>query len=636
MKTVQLSLILIFSIISTQLQAQAQTRDRHKEEVIEKQLQDIDPSLVSTFKAATLAMDSQKYKTADSLYSIVNAKAPTFDPMLRRRGAIQLSLGNTEAGIEFCKKAVEAEESAYNLFSLAEGYMILKDSTKLFDIQQLLKKAVSLPNGDDVDILATYAQICFQRNELEDAESAITIMKEKHPKNMLTHYYSAVLHAYQEEWREAKKEILKAQDAGLPQEDVDAFLDMGINTELLKINIAIYLGIIIGVWGLGLLALFLIGKLFSNSTLKAIENNSLETSAAKPGGWLRSGYKSLINIAGFYYYISLPIILVLVVSVTVGIVYLFLLIGRIPIYLVFLLIIGAIATIYSMIKSLLLKVEYTDPGRELTKEEAPLLYQLTDEVAQIMSTRPIEEIRITPLSDLAVYEKGSRKEKRNDEGKRILILGTAVLKDFKKGDFKAVLAHEYGHFTHRDTAGGEVALRVQNDITKYFIALINAEQNTIWNIAFHFLRLYDFIFRRISHGATRLQEVLADRIAVETSGATTFINGLTHVIKSNIEFGKYADIEIEDAIETKRPLSNLYELKGNLDATIKEELEQALNSKTTEDDTHPSPADRFRYIQGIKAPSVLEDATLVKELFQDWNALTAEMTQTIESRIERD
>jgi Zn-dependent protease with chaperone function len=513
--------------------------------------------------------------------------------------------------------------------------MVSKDTTKYFESQQLLQEAIQLPNGDDVEILATYAQVSLQLNDVVAVKKAIVALKAKYPNDMLTHYYSSILLAYEEQWSDAKKEILLAQEKGLPQEAVDEFLDSGINTEILKINSAIYFGILVGVWVLGLLLLFLVGKLFSSITLKAIENNKLETSSAKPGGWLRSGYKALINVGGFYYYISLPIILVLVVALTVGILYLFLLAGTIPVQLVIILVVGAFATIYSMIRSLLVKIDYTDLGRELKKEEAPQLYHLTDEVAQLMGTRPIEEIRITPLNDLAVYEKGSRREKMNDKGKRILILGTAVLNDFKKGDFKAVLAHEYGHFTHRDTAGGEVALRVQNDITKYFIALHNAQQNTIWNIAFHFLRLYNFIFRRISHGATRLQEVLADRVAAETFGTPSFINGLTHVIKRDIEFGKYADIEIGEAVELKRPINNLYELKGNLTESIEEELHKSLNSKTTEDDTHPSPADRFRYIDGIKTTTLLEDDLLVKDLFYDWSGLTEEMTKTIEARIDR-
>ena len=509
------------------------------------------------------------------------------------------------------------------------------DSINLIKAQQLLKETIILPEGDEIDILANYVQVSFQLDDIVNAHQGIAIMKSKYPDEMLTHYFYSYVLASQEKWKEAKKEMLMAQEKGLPQEEVDLFLNSGINNEILKINAMIYFGVIVGVWILGLLLLFLIGKLFSKLTLKAIENNRLETSSAKPGGWLRTGYKNLINAGGVYYYISLPIILVLVIALTLGIIYLFLIAGTIPIKLSIILIIAAGATIYGMIRSLLVKVDYTDPGRELKTEEAPGLYQLTAEVAQIMGTRPIDEIRITPLNDLAVYEKGTWREKLNDKGKRILILGTSVLTDFKKEDFKAVLAHEYGHFTHRDTAGGEIALRVQNDMTKYFIALHNAEQNTVWNVAFHFLRLYDFIFRRISHGATRLQEVLADKVAAETFGEKSFVNGLTHVIKREIEFGKYANVEIEEAVKLKRPLKNLYEISVINDLQIEDELKKILSSKTTEDDTHPSPVDRFRYIAGIQSAKTINDDSHVKDLFLNWKSLTDEMTNSIDTKVDR-
>jgi Zn-dependent protease with chaperone function len=41
-----------------------------------------------------------------------------------------------------------------------------------------------------------------------------------------------------------------------------------------------------------------------------------------------------------------------------------------------------------------------------------------------------------------------------------------VLDGFALGPFKAVLAHEYGHLTNRDTAGGHLALSVRNAIYK--------------------------------------------------------------------------------------------------------------------------------------------------------------------------
>lgn len=635
MKTTKFSLMIIVSIICIQLQAQSTVRDQQKERKIEKDLEAIDPTVVQTFKEATIAMDEQKIELADSLYSIVYAKVPDFDPLLRRLGNLKVFLGETKEGLALCRKSVEINRSAYNLAALATSYLVQSDSTNLKKAQNLFGKAIELPNGDELDILATYVQVSFQLEDIVSVKFGLDQMKAKYPDEMLTHYYNSFILASEEKWQEAKNEILKAKDKGLPQEDVDRFLDSGVNNEIYKINGMIYFGIILAVWILGLLGLFLVGKLFSKLTLNAIEKDNLETSSAKSGGWLRSGYKTLINIGGFYYYISLPVVLVLVIALTLGIIYLFLIVGTIPIKLTIILVIAAGATIYGMIRSLLVKVNYTDPGRKLKSEEAPGLYSLTTEVAQLMGTRPIDEIRITPLNDLAVYEKGTWREKMNDKGKRILILGTSVLNDFKKEDFKAVLAHEYGHFAHRDTAGGEVALRVQNDMTKYFIALYNAEQNTVWNVAFHFLRLYNFIFRRISHGATRLQEVLADKVAAETFGPRSFSNGLTHVIRREIEFNKYANVEIEEAVKLKRPLNNLYELKVTHDDQIEDELNKALNAKTTEDDTHPSPVDRFRYVVGIQSSNSTNDSSLVKDLFQNWNALTEEMTKALEDKVDR-
>jgi len=211
-------------------------------------------------------------------------------------------------------------------------------------------------------------------------------------------------------------------------------------------------------------------------------------------------------------------------------------------------------------------------------------------------------------------------------------LGIGVLKDFNRSDFCAVLAHEYGHFSNRDTAGGEIALRVRNDMHKYFYALCTAGQNVWWNVAFQFLRLYDFIFRRISYGSTRLQEVLADYVAAKTYGNTAFQNGLVYVIKRDIEFNKYALQEVDEAKNLNRPFNNLYELSGDLSDSIEKELQTALNRETTEDDTHPSPNDRFRYIANTNNSIVNYDISKIKDLFKNWEAITAEMTEVVEKQ----
>ncbi len=626
----------LFSVLFIQ-NIYSQGRDKSKEDKIELQLKAIDSSLVKTFHNATIAMDNSNHRLADSLYSIVCLKATAFEPALRRLGGTKIELGDLERGIALCEKAVELNRSSANIITLASGLLNAagKDNSKSFDwlsrAMVILNEGKILPDADDLEYNTLIAQVALQLNLIKDFTIATNYLTKNYPDKMVSHYFGAILAANDEDWILAEKQILLAKETGLSEETVDGFLNSsGIKS---KIAIAHYKNFFLWLlvfWALGFVILYIFGMILSNYTLKSIEKEFRSTASTKLATTLRSIYKGLINFSGVYYYFSLPVVLILVVVLVGGAIYFFFSIGHIPIKLILLLVVGGCLTIYAMIRSLVLKVDYADPGRELKESEAPSLFAMTKEVASTMNTRPIDEIRITPETDLAVYETGTRREKMNDKGKRILILGTGVLKDFKQNDFKAVLAHEYGHFAHRDTAGGAVALRVRNDMSKYMQSLYYAGQAVWWNLAFWFLRLYNFIFFRISNGATRLQEILADRVAAQTYGELAFKNGLTYVIKRNIEFVKLATVEIEDAKKVKRSFNNLYELSGSLTEEIEVELKKSLNRETTNDDTHPSPVDRFRFIEGLGSGKHTGDSGYVRELFTNWQELTDEMTKLIE------
>lgn len=371
----------------------------------------------------------------------------------------------------------------------------------------------------------------------------------------------------------------------------------------------------------------------SRKTLNSLEEANPNSPVSQSELTLRKWYRQLINVAGFYYYISLPVVIFLVVVVAASITYAFIMLGRIPIKLVAFLAIGGLITIYMLVRSLFIKVESADPGRSLNYDEAPALWELTRSVAATVNTRPVDEIRITPGTDLAVYEKGTLRERSQDKARRILILGVGVLNDFKQNGFRAVLAHEYGHFTHRDTAGGDVAIRVNNDMMKFAHAMIASEQASWWNIAFQFLRVYHFIFRRISHGATRLQEVLADRVAAFQYGPLAFEEGLTHVVRKSAEFHHLAAKEIDASVAGRRTLQNLYELRQDQDSNLQREIEESLNRETSEDDTHPSPNDRFRLTRKITGANELPATGMVWDLFSNREALTSEMTSLIQSEV---
>jgi Zn-dependent protease with chaperone function len=382
-----------------------------------------------------------------------------------------------------------------------------------------------------------------------------------------------------------------------------------------------------------LAALFAAGKYLSGRTLKSIEasdpNSALPSSESSLRGW----YRAVIEFAGRYYYASLPILVFLVIAVAGSIIYGFLLLGRVPIRLIFFLGVGALITIWKLVQSLFVKVQAEDPGRALERDEAPALWAMAGEVASKVGTRSVDEIRLTPGTDMAVYERGSRTERSQDRATRVLLMGVGLFHGFSQNGFRAVLAHEYGHFSNRDTAGGDVALRVNQDMMKFAIAMAQHGQAVWYNIAFQFLRLYHFLFRRLTHGATRLQEVLADRVAAKLYGAGTFEEGLTHVIRRSVEFEHFANREIESAREAQRPLHNLYTASVAGEPSVEERITESLAAPTTEDNTHPGPQDRFRLVRRVTTPPEPPIEAGVWDLFADPAKITSEMNALIQSRI---
>lgn len=645
-KVISTLLTLLFAAtVLAQTQASpnaSSSRDMEKEKQYWQQLEKIAPDAVETFKAATVAFDKQDYDQAAKLYEAVFVKAPDFDVVGRRLGSVYIEQNKRAAGMELLERAYTSNASPENAITLAR-YLYDPGEGKTATEQQrsrALKLALeaSEKTTDDMDIHALAAQIALGLNKPADFARVRDRLNNRHPNTWQAHYANALSALLKEDWIRAEDEINAAQKLGMPPEVAQSLLDSGIHSHARTWRYLYYSLYLVGVWLVGLVLLFILGKVFSGMTLRSIEqaDPNGETTASEIS--LRAWYKRLINAAGVYYYISLPMVILLVIGVTASVIYAFLMIGHIFIKLVLILGFGAIATIYKMIRSLFIKIESQDPGRALLPEEAPGLWQLTREVAAAVGTRPIDEIRVTPGCDLAVYEKGSFREKATDHAKRILILGVGVLNDMRLNAFRAVLAHEYGHFSHRDTAGGDVALRVDRDMMKFALAMAYGGQAVWWNVAFQFLRVYHFIFRRLSYGATRLQEVLADRVAVRNFSAQAFEEGLRHVIRREVEFNFSASKEIELAQMDQRALANLYQLpalQGTQDEPeIEREVNEILTRPTSEDDTHPSPIDRFRLAAKIATRGFPPSNGWVWDLFANRDALTEEMSKLIDQRVQ--
>jgi len=612
---------------------QSQQRDSAKEDAIINQLRSIAPASVKDFEAGTAAMDSEDYGHAAEFYKKVVDKAPGFDPAMRRLGLSLAFSGRVAEGKTQLGNAIAKNRSPENLISMAEilAYPAKTQGTQEDKLQalQLAREADSKLNGDDPSYATLLAQLALDCESEPDFRNATRTLVKHHPELMQTHYFNAIRAAMDEKWPEAQDEIRKAAALGLPPEVVQSFLNRGVRPEPSIWRYAYYCLYGVIAWVSGLVLLFVTGRAMSSVTLRSIESDDPNDPDHRRHALLRKAYRRLINVAGFYYYISVPFVILIVLGVAGSVTYATFASGHIPVKLIAVLVIGSLITVYMMIHSLFVRRDQSDPGRALSGDEAPGLWDLARDVASRIHTRPVDEIRVTPGTELAVYERGSFKERAEDKGRRILLLGVANLNGFSRNAFRAVLAHEYGHLSHRDTAGGDVALRVNANMETFAINMIRAGQAVWWNLGFHFLRIYHFIFRRLSHGATRLQEVLADRTAVSTYGAEAFEEGLRHVIRRSIEFEDIVYWEAQEANKARRPLQNLYELETTNLSTTDAKYKEAITRPTTQDDTHPGPMDRFRYAARIASTNVDRASGTVWELFSDRQALTKEMNDVI-------
>ncbi len=616
--------------------AQRRERDVEKENLILHELQAVAPSAVGDFKSANEAVDVEDFAEAARLYELVLKKAPDFDVVYRRLGTSLVRLGKVKEGLAMIEIALQKKRSPENLTNLAQ-YLAYpaadKDGSKA-DKERALSLALiayhEKRDEDDPYYPFLVAQLSLDLNNEKVFREVTQTLVKKYPGQMATHYYAAVLAAFDEQWIKAEEEIKKAEALGLPPEAARELLKAGIHSKATVWRYVYYSLYALAAWAAGLILLFALGKIMSGVTLRSLEQSDPNVTAGGKENSLRSLYRKLISIAGFYYYLSLPFVVLLVIAAAGSAFYAFYMAGQIPIKLAVLIAFGAVATIFMMIRSLFIRRQPEDPGRALKESEAPRLWQLAREVASVVDTRPVDEIRLTPGTEMAVYERGSFRERSRDRARRILILGLGTVNGFRRNAFRAVLAHEYGHFSHRDTAGGDVALRVNNDILNFAEAIGRAGQAVWWNVAFQFLRAYHFIFRRITHGATRLQEVLADRVAVRNYGADSFEEGLRHVIRRSVEFEDIAYWEITESVKARRAMQNLYEMKADPKNAIEDKIKEAINRPTTEDDTHPSPVDRFQLARRIASVGRSHDTGDVWDLFADREAITKEMSALVE------
>lgn len=637
------SMLLLASATAVSAQEGDETigRDPAYEQEIYDRLAEINPEAVAVFQQATSDLDQGNFAAAREGFLQVLEMAEGFPDAARRLSSVEIVLGQPQAALGHANMAFDGDPSAYNRSALAYALLAAGSATDLpVALQHAQMAADALPEDPFAQYVLGLAAYASQ--DVEALDQASQAMVRLFPEDPLGHFFAGLVAAENSHWLEAEDQLTTSLELGMPADEVEQVLASGVRTQARIQRSLRTAGYGLAGWAGGLAVLFVVGTVLSSVTLR-------EVSQAKDGAGeaitrgeraIRSIYRAVIGITSAYFYVSIPMLILAVLGMVGAAYYLFQVVGQIPLRLAAFMAIAALYTIYAIVRSIFARSKDRDPGRALSRDQAPRLWSLTEEVAKRLRTEPIEAIYVTPGTEIGVLERGGMLAQTRGQSRRELVLGLGALPGMTQGQFRAILAHEYGHFSNRDTAGGSLARRVRFTMHQLALRLALAGQARIYNPAWLFVNGFYRIFQRITLGASRLQEILADRYAALAYGADDLANGLTHIMRQSLQFNMQVSEEIDRARQAERELANLYSLPpletGTSRAEFEAQLKVLMERPTSAYDSHPAPKDRLELLTALGSrSSQFGDDEPVWSLIPEADQLQAEMTALVQRNLEQ-
>jgi Zn-dependent protease with chaperone function len=244
-------------------------------------------------------------------------------------------------------------------------------------------------------------------------------------------------------------------------------------------------------------------------------------------------------------------------------------------------------------------VKRTPPtGFELTRAEAPRLFELIEEVTRALDAPRIHHVQVLDFFNAAVVQV----PRFGFFGgyKNYLLLGLPDMQAATPAQFRATLAHELGHLSgkHGRFTGWIYRLR-----QTWVQLLTRLEREQRWGsfIFTSFFNWYAPYFQAYSFVLARTHEYEADEAAARLTGAENVAEMLidTRLKGGYLEENYWPEVYRQAETEP-RPVADVYaKLPHALNSPLAPDavalqLNFALAQPTNSDDTHPSLADRLR------------------------------------------
>ena len=257
---------------------------------------------------------------------------------------------------------------------------------------------------------------------------------------------------------------------------------------------------------------------------------------------------------------------------------------------------------YSILRGIFVKLPPPE-GTELTKDNAPKLFDMLDSIVEKEQATKIHKVILTGEFNAAAVQLprlGVLGWAHN-----YLIIGLPLMQHLTADEFKSVVAHEFGHLSNRDGSSGNWIYRMRVTWEQIINHLISTESNG--GIAIKpFINWFWPRFNARAFVLSREQEYLADTMAAEytsseiTADALKRIHAAGPVYEGEVYEKVLARVNTDPeapenfyAETRKEMLSEVYKNKQL------ENQNEALKVHTNQSNTHPSLTDRLNALEII-------------------------------------
>jgi len=274
-------------------------------------------------------------------------------------------------------------------------------------------------------------------------------------------------------------------------------------------------------------------------------------------------------------------------------------------------------------------------GTRITKREAPELFAMIDALRRQLRSPRFHHVLVTDDFNAAVVQ--APRLGIFGWSSNYLLIGLPLAKALTVEQFKAVLAHEFGHLSR---GHGRMSNWIYRQRLRWsrLMSVLEASESRGLFLFRPFLRWYAPYFNAYSYPLARANEFEADATSARLAAKGAAAQALTavNVVGSYLEERFWRDI-VRRADDLPQPAFAPFAAMGarvslELDAaSVDAWLEQALARKTTLDDTHPSLTERLEALGekpalALPAPGAAADRLLggaleriTREFDQRWH-----------------